>query len=69
MVIHIACVRLISDMSTKSLIWIGVFVGGTAGAYLPALWGNTNALSLSSIALSMIGGLAGIWLGWKLGGN
>ncbi len=56
-------------MSTKTLIWIGVFVGGTIGAYIPALWGNYDVLSLSSIFFSMIGGLAGIWLGWKLGGN
>ena len=46
-----------------------VFVGGTIGAYLPMLWGDTNLFSVASIFFSMVGGLAGIWLGWKLGGN
>ena len=52
-------------MNPKSLIWIGVFVGGTVGGYIPALWGD-NFLSFSSVILSTIGGLVGIWAGWKL---
>ena len=53
-------------MNTKSLIWIGVFVGGSVGGAIPLLWG-ADMLSLSSIFLSMVGGLAGIWAGFKLG--
>ena len=53
-------------MNTKSLIWIGVFVGGTVGGAIPMLWGS-DMLSMSSIFLSMVGGLAGIWAGFKLG--
>ncbi len=53
-------------MNSKSLIWIGVAVGSTIGAYIPALWG-AGVLSFSSIILSMFGGLAGIWAGFKLG--
>jgi len=55
-------------METKTLIWIGVFVGGTVGGAIPMLWG-ADLTSISSIFFSMLGGLAGIWLGWKLGGN
>jgi hypothetical protein len=53
-------------MNAKTFIWIGVFIGSTVGAYIPALWG-AGVLSFSSIILSMVGGLAGIWAGFKLG--
>lgn len=52
-------------MSSKSLIWIGVFVGSTIGSYIPTLWG-AGFLSFSSVILSTIGGLIGIWGGFKL---
>ena len=52
-------------MNTKSLIWIGVFVGSGVGGMLPLLWGG-DAFGISSIFWSMIGGLAGIWGGFKL---
>lgn len=52
-------------MSPKSLVWIGAFVGGLVGGYIPALWGS-DFLSFSSIILSTIGGLVGIWAGFKL---
>ena len=37
-------------------------VGSTVGAYLPALWGG-DLLSFSSLILSGVGGILGIWLG------
>ena len=52
-------------MSAKSLIWIGVFVGSTVGGSLPMLWGG-GFMSMSSVILSTVGGLAGIWGGFKL---
>ncbi len=52
-------------MNPKSLIWIGVFVGSTLGSLVPLLWG-ADMLSFSSIVWSTIGGLAGIYLGFKL---
>jgi hypothetical protein len=52
-------------MSRKTLIWIGMFVGSTTGAYLPSLWGSDGLVSISSIVFSTIGALAGIWAGWK----
>ncbi len=53
-------------MSRKTCIWIGLSVGSLAGGYVPLLWGS-DILSVSSIVLSTIGGILGIWLGFKLG--
>jgi hypothetical protein len=52
-------------MSAKALIWICLTVGSTVGAYLPALWGG-SLLSFTSILLSAVGGITGIFLGFKL---
>lgn len=49
----------------KKLIWFGLFIGSTIGSFVPALWG-AGALSFSGIIFSAIGGIAGIWLGFKL---
>jgi uncharacterized membrane protein YeaQ/YmgE (transglycosylase-associated protein family) len=40
---------------------IGMFVGG----YLPMLWG-ASSLSLVSLVLSAVGGVAGVWFGVRL---
>lgn len=53
-------------MERKQLIWIGAVVGGTIGNYLPLLWGGSS-FSMASIILGVIGGIAGIWAGFKLG--
>lgn len=53
-------------MEKKKLIWIGMFVGGTVGSFIPALWGDST-LSLSSVLLSGVGGFLGIWFGVKFG--
>jgi len=50
----------------KLLILIGATLGGIAGAYVPALWGDTDMFSGWSILCSTLGGLVGIWLGYKL---
>ena len=52
-------------MQSKTLIWIGLFVGSTIGGYIPVLWG-ASMLSLSSVLLGGVGGIAGVWVGWKL---
>jgi len=52
-------------MSPKAFIWICVTVGGTVGAYIPDLWG-ASVFSMSSILLSAVGGLTGVWLGFKV---
>jgi len=55
-------------MSTKTWIWIGLFAGSTAGSYVPALWG-AGFLSFSSVISTAVGGIIGIWLGFKLGNS
>jgi hypothetical protein len=52
-------------MNSKSLIWVGIFVGSTLGGFIPELWG-ASFLSFESIIFSTIGGIAGIWAGFKL---
>ena len=50
-------------MSSKSLIWGGMFIGSSIGGFLPFLWnGDMFSYSLWGAA----GGLAGIWVGYKL---
>lgn len=49
----------------SKFIWIGMFIGSSLGSYLPALWG-ASLFSFSSIILGAVGGIAGIWAGFKL---
>ncbi|MEH2372374.1 MAG: hypothetical protein V7K15_04690 [Nostoc sp.] len=50
---------------SKTIIGIGMFLGSTIGSYIPALWGG-SLLSFTSILLGVIGGLVGIWLGYRI---
>ncbi len=52
-------------MNAKPLIYLGLFIGSTIGSFIPSLWG-AGYLSMSSILLSMFGGMIGMWLGYKL---
>ncbi|MDR3547778.1 MAG: hypothetical protein P4M11_05860 [Candidatus Pacebacteria bacterium] len=51
----------------KTLIWIGLGVGSTIGGALPLLWDSNGLFSFSSIILTAVGGLVGIWAGFQLG--
>ena len=51
---------------TKKFVWIGFFVGSTAGNALPLLWGG-DAISVSGFLFSILGGIVGIWLGYRFG--
>ncbi len=53
-------------MERKTLIWIGMFISSTIGSFIPGLWG-AGVFSLWSIILSAVGGLAGIWFGFRFG--
>lgn len=53
-------------MDRSKLIWLGVFVGGAVGGYVPALWGS-GVFSMSSVIFSGLGSILGIYLGFKLG--
>lgn len=52
-------------MNSKSMIWMGMFIGSSIGSFVPMMWG-ASVLSLSSVFFSAIGGVLGIWLGFKL---
>ena len=51
----------------RRVIWLCAAVGGTVGSLAPALWGASE-MSLSSIVLGLIGGVAGVFLGARLAG-
>jgi hypothetical protein len=51
---------------TKTFIWLGLFVGSTLGGCVPMLWG-ADMLSPAGILLSIVGAIAGILGGYKLG--
>jgi hypothetical protein len=53
-------------MERKTVIWIGVAIGSTIGGSLPMLWGG-SLFSFSSVILTGIGGIIGIWAGFRLG--
>jgi len=50
----------------RKAIWIGLFVGSTVGNMLPVLWGG-DAISVSGFLLSAVGGIVGIWAGYRWG--
>jgi len=56
---------LAQDMS-KKLIWGGMILGSTVGNMLPMLWGG-DAMSMTGLLLSAIGGIVGIWAGYRIG--
>lgn len=49
----------------KKMIWGGLAIGSTIGGAIPFLW-TLNPFSFSSIILTAVGGLIGIWAGYKL---
>ena len=50
----------------KLFITLGATIGGIAGGYAPMLFGETDIFSVWGILGSVIGGIAGILLGYKL---
>jgi hypothetical protein len=49
---------------TRKFVWIGLFLGSTVGNLLPLLWGG-DAISISGFVFSILGGIVGIWLGYR----
>ncbi len=42
-----------------------MLIGSTVGGIIPSLWG-AGMFSFSSIILSALGGILGIWVGYKI---
>jgi hypothetical protein len=55
-------------MVPKWFIWFCVLIGSSIGAYLPMLWGG-GVFSFSSVILSAVGGIAGIFVAIKVGNS
>jgi len=49
----------------KKFIWIGFLFGSSIGGILPAMWGG-DLLSVWGIVMSLVGGIAGIWAGYRV---
>jgi predicted MFS family arabinose efflux permease len=49
----------------QARIWIGILIGSTIGGFIPDLWG-AGLFSYSSVLLSGIGAIAGLWLGYRM---
>ena len=53
-------------MSMKSFVWGGMFVGSTVGSLIPLLWGE-DLISFSSVVVSGVGAVLGVWGGYTVG--
>jgi hypothetical protein len=53
-------------MDTRHLVWIGALVGSWLGGMVPGLWGS-GMLSFGGVFFSMIGGLIGVYVGYRIG--
>jgi len=52
-------------MGSKILIYMGLFIGSTVGSLVPSLW-HQSVFSGQSWLGSLIGGIVGIWAGFKI---
>jgi len=50
----------------KLFIWLGMFIGASAGGMAPQLWG-AGLFSGWGLLLSVLGGITGLWAGYKVG--
>ena len=50
---------------SKSVVWIGVFVGSALGGYAPSLFG-AETFSMWGLLGSTVGGIVGVFVGIKL---
>ncbi len=52
-------------MESRRAIYMGMFIGGLIGGYIPALWG-AGLFSFSSLIGNALGACVGIWVMFKL---
>jgi hypothetical protein len=63
-----ASIGSLGSTMRKLLVTLGMIVGSIAGGYLPMLFG-AGLFSMTSLIASTIGGLLGIYIGYRLGEN
>lgn len=49
----------------KGPTYVGGFVGSFVGSFIPAIWG-AGQLSMASLLFFLLGGVAGVWLAYRL---
>jgi len=49
----------------RTPIWIGMILGSFLGGLIPTLFG-AGSISIASVVGSVVGGFAGIYLGYKI---
>ncbi len=52
-------------MMLKGPTYIGGFFGSLIGSFVPSVWGD-GQLSLASLVCFVIGGIAGVWLAYRV---
>lgn len=52
----------------RGVMMIAVLVGSTLGGLVPSLWG-AGMLSVAGVVFSVLGGVAGIWAGARIGAS
>ena len=52
-------------MSSKSIVYLLMFIGSAIGGYVPVLWGG-SVFSYTSVVTTAIGGTIGVVIGYKL---
>lgn len=50
---------------SKSGAWTGMVIGSAVGSFIPMLWGD-DFISFTSVLLTAVGGIIGIYIGFKL---
>ena len=52
-------------MSSKSAIYLFMFIGSTIGGFIPMIWGDMS-MGMSAVIFGAIGGIGGIYVGYKI---
>ena len=55
------------NMSTKSLIWLGIAVGSTIGGLIGSRFDHGSFFGVWGLTLGTVGSFVGIWVGFKIG--
>ena len=53
-------------MASKSAIYAGVFIGSVLGSWIGSLFDHGNLFGIWGILFGAIGGIVGVWAGYKL---